>query len=378
MKLPLAVLSSLWLAGACSQLPVDSTREKPEAPTLASPDFVARAIAMAMEEDGVRIAIRNHMRASPVSEHKLVLQDYVAGPLGEPLLEAIDRAGIGRVEFRRRLATLPSIQFYVPVRQQRLTWTGTPDVIVSANLGDAAPDYGYASRGHTVRFRLDGEVPGQVLFLLQRAEPMHRRVRSQGSTPGNVIQDRNDHDFGGARTYRDAAGRIMRTEELADIRPIFLDCGPEVFFCDVETGGGGGPPPGGLLLTRLVNFGVCDNACIFETLEFEFRTRSQFNSSWYISTQLTGIGRDQYDLNMYISEYRPVGQWVDVSVWETDSWPNEDDPFVCHWNFTTCPTALPRVQVAPSGSMAFGLCEVLGTACANAPWDLHVTFRDRP
>jgi hypothetical protein len=380
MRMPrLAVLGAVCLLGACSQMPVDSSDQKEGLHTLEAPDFVARAMAVAMADEGVRTAVRNHMRASPVSEHKLQLQEYVAGPLGETLLAAIDRSGIGRIDFLNNLSALPPIQFYVPARQQRLSWTGTAQILVSPNLGDGSPGFGYAPTGARVTLRLTGgAVPGEAFFVLQREEPSHKRVRSQGNAAGNVIQDPDDHDFGGARIYRDGAGNVVRTEEFADLRPVFLDCGPEAFYCDVGSGGGGGGPPAGLYLTRLVNHGVCDNVCIFETLEFEFRSQSQFNPEWVISTQLTGIGSGEYNLNMYISSYRPVGQWVDAGVWETDSWPNGDDVFVCHWNLTGCPTGLPRVQVAPSGSIIFGLCETIANGCANSPYDLQVTFKDGP
>lgn len=385
MKQPrLAVLGALLLLGACTQLPVDSSGQEQSPTTLQSPEFVAKAIAVAMGDQSVRIAIRNHMRASPMSEHKLQLQEYVAGPLGEILLVAIDRSGVGRTTFLNHLNSLPQIQFYVPSRQQRMSWTGTADIIVSPNLGDGSPGYGYASTGALASLRLeDGKLPGGALFLLQRVEPMHRRVQSQGSTPGNVIQDRHDHDFGGARIYRDGAGNIVRTVEFADTRAVFFDCGPEAITCEEQSGGGGsGGYAPGLYLTRLVNHGVCDNACFMETLEFEFRTRSQLDSDWVISTQLTGIGSvDDRTLYMYISSYRPVGQWVDVGVYELDSFFNDDDAFVCSEysvNFGVCPTWLPRMQVAPSGSRSFAMCELHPTACAHIPSDLEVSFQDRP
>ena len=373
------LVGGVFLIGACSQMPVDTSHRSTSEAELTPPEFVARAIAMAMADQNVRIAVREHMRSSPMSEHKLRLQEYLTGPLGETLLGAIERSGLSRATFLSRLHSLPEIQFYVPARQQRLTWTGTADVVVSPNLGDGAPGFGYGTSGATVQLHLDkGELPGSALFLLQRAEPMHKRVRSQGATVGNVIQDPTDRDFGGAQIYRDPSGKVVRTVEFADIHRLAFECGSEVFLCN-EQGGGG--YSSGLYLTRLINYGVCDNACVFETLEFEFRTKSQYNSTLEVSTQLTGIGSvDDWTGSFYISPYRSYGQWVEVGVWETDSM-SGDDPFECQQfggGWASCPNWIPRVQTASGGHASFALCGDLPSLCSHSPSDLEVTFEDRP
>jgi hypothetical protein len=374
------LVGGVFLLGACSQVPIDPSHRSTNEAVLPPPEFVARAIAMAMADQHVRTTIRDHMRASPMSEHKLQLQEYLSSPLGETLLAAVERSGLSRATFLSRLNSLPEIQFYVPARQQRLTWTGTADVVVSPNLADGAPGFGYSSSGATVQLHLDkGELPDGALFLLQRAEPMHRRVRSQGATAGNVIQDPADRDFGGGAIYRDAAVRVVRTVEFADIHRMAFDCGPEVFLCN-EQGGGGGYSSG-LYLTRLINHGVCDNACIFETLEFEFRTKSQYNATLQVSTQLTGIASvDDWSGYFSISPYRSYGQWVEVGVWETDSM-SGDDPFECKQyggGWSNCPNWIPRVQTASGGHASFALCGDLPWLCTYAPSDLEVTFEDRP
>ena len=123
------VLGAMFLAAACTSLPMDSSEQEQHSHASSSPELVARTIALAMADENVRVTLRNHMRASVVSEHKLHLQDYLAGPLGETLLAAIEGTGIERADFLAGLRSLPPIQFYVPARQQRLTWTGTPDVM---------------------------------------------------------------------------------------------------------------------------------------------------------------------------------------------------------------------------------------------------------
>jgi hypothetical protein len=372
------------LAFAGCQEPLAPAAETPQA--LEPSARVARVIAEAMSDPAVRSSVLGAMRASPLSEHKLVLQEYLAGPEGELLVAGIGRAGLNQADLVTTVRELPRMQFYVPARAQRLTWRGTPDVLVGATLTATSVVQAFSPSGVPVRLdlRTDRELPG-TLFLLQVAEPMFKRIVSQGQAPGSVIQDPDDRDLAGGWIYRDGSGRIVRVEDFADMRkrPRFaFECAPEVFFCDVE--GGGGSYPSGTYLTRLVNHGVCDNACIFETLEFEFRTTSQFNGTLEVSTHLMGIN-PTHDWNGYffISPYRPFGQWVEIGVWETDSWPNEDDPFLCQefgGGWGACQANwLPRAQVAQVGGTAsFSFCENLPWECFWSPSDLEASFKDQP
>jgi hypothetical protein len=374
-------LPTLLFAVACTHIPFDSDQQGQSLPSLKPADFVAKAIAIAMQSEAVRLAVRDAMRASPMSEHKLQLQEYLTGGGGDVLLASIERSGIDRNTFLTNLKALPPLQFYVPARQQRLTWTGTPNVLISPNTDETVPRLAYAPEGGATTLHVDrGELPEAVLFVLQRAEPMHHRVWSQGTAPGNVIQDASDRDFGGARIYYDASGKVVRTVEFADLRQrrMAYDCGPEAFQCDEQSGGGFNS---GLYLITLVNHGVCDNLCFFESLEFEFRTTSQYNSAEQVSSELTGIGQyDAWSGDFIISTYRPWNQWVEVGVWETDN-TSGDDAFECQEvgpNWSACPNFLPRVQVSPGGTMSFALCQGLPWTCSNSPADIEVVFKDRP
>ncbi len=87
---------------------------------------------------------------------------------------------------------------------------------------------------------------------------------------------------------------------------------------------------------------------------------------------------DDITTNFYISSYRPVGQGVDVHVWELDSFFNDDDPFSCKFGYCAAEQFYPRVQTFSGGSMSFPLCEGLPTQCSRSPSDLEVTFKDHP
>lgn len=75
------------------------------------------------------------MRASPVTEHKLVLQEFVKTPGGRRLVEASAKAsGVEVSTIEQLIARLPDMDFYAPFQEHRLTWKATADVFVAATM----------------------------------------------------------------------------------------------------------------------------------------------------------------------------------------------------------------------------------------------------
>src|SRR5690606_3630641 len=68
---------------------------------------------------------------------------------------------------------------------------------------------------------------------------------------------------------------------------------PKVFASECQLfgcgGGGGGGWPAGTYVTSINNFGVCDNICVGEAVEWVFRSTSQLNSTELTSATLSGL-----------------------------------------------------------------------------------------
>jgi hypothetical protein len=265
------------------------------------------------------------MRASPWTEHKLWLQEFVATPAGERLLRAAAAAtGIHVDELKTTIASLPGMDFYVPARQHRLTWRGSEDYLVAVNLNGQAPTFGYDASGRGVPLDLSQPEPAaQTVLMLQTAEPKTRRIDPQPNPSGLTIQDPEDGELGGALVFRDAHG-LTRTIELADLakRGSLAQCYENC------TGGGGGSPPPETFLTRIQTQGIVDNNNPFESNEFEFNATAWNGTTGFL--RITGIASTttqvRHDHLIYAVPLSQVSR-ISIAVNETDGWPNPDDRF---------------------------------------------------
>jgi hypothetical protein len=171
-------------------------------PSLAS---LSHAIALAMEDAGVREQVRDDMRASPYSLHKLVLQEYVSTPGGQRLMAAAAKAAsVSQDALAQRIAALPRLDFYVLLREHRMSWQGEAGVAVVTQLSTARTMVGHTERGVPVSYSFTTPAELNVrhtLFTLQvseleagDAEPVRAQAGLAGA--GSVIQDRADDDVG--------------------------------------------------------------------------------------------------------------------------------------------------------------------------------------
>ncbi len=193
---------------------------EPAAPR-AGIDAVSYAFAQAMQEDEVRAAVRDAMRGSLVSEHKLVLQEFVGTQRGRLLVERAARAaGTTPEALLAQIAGMPEMDFYVASREQRLSWNGGDRVAVVGTVADdAAALTGFDVRGRAVEQRGAGTVAGtEAVFVLHPAEVKHFRVHPQADVRGGVIQEAYDGEWAGAVTERNAAGNLVTTQ-YADMVP---------------------------------------------------------------------------------------------------------------------------------------------------------------
>jgi hypothetical protein len=248
---PTALCAALLLA-ACGPDGAD-TSLSPSVGTAASATTVgsedaaqqlARGLALAMRAPDVRVAVRNAMRASRVTEHKLVLQEFASTSAGRRMVAAAAAgAGVSPAVVDGWIAQLPPLDFYAPFRQDRLTWRGTDNVIVAATLDlQSTEAAGYTTSGGRATVGIGGAVPGVAVLMLHPAEPKWPRVDPQPEGAGAVIQDADDGTLSGRLTVVNEHGRVVGTDlaELLRARRT-----PVIQMDTVEGGGGIGGGGGG-------------------------------------------------------------------------------------------------------------------------------------
>lgn len=220
--------------------------------------FLTRVVATAVEDPRVRKALRDALRASPFTEHKLTLWEYLQTNDGRQLVATAARGlGITPESIDAAAAAAPPLDLYLPFRDHRRTWRGTADIRVAyspdpdnnrLNVITASPNVELLEVGRSA--------PKLPLLVLHPAEPKSRRINPQPLAKGEVVEDPDDGQIGVTIIKRDAQGNLISITEVADrIRDIRVasDCNEPMPPPDCDDGGGGG---GGLSLTQaMTHFG---------------------------------------------------------------------------------------------------------------------------
>lgn len=204
--------------------------------------------------------MRDAWRASLLTGHKLILQEYVTTSAGQPLLAALaKRLRKPPGDVIAAMATLPRLDFFVPFREHRLSWRGSDDflVVATARTSGVAKLPGFTSGGEPADLALDGTTPTRPIILVAPSKPSSRRVAPQPSTPGDVIQAPTDGEESGVVTYFRNPGDsvVVQLADLvgpqrADGSVSSLSSDTCIDTCDGSGGSGGSggtggnPPPG--------------------------------------------------------------------------------------------------------------------------------------
>jgi hypothetical protein len=174
--------------------------------------YIARSLALALEDQDTRDGVLRSFRASPYVMHKLFLQDFVATPAGRRIAGRA-AAAVGATEeyWLRTVGALPRLEFSVPRRADRLTWRGTDNVAVALVANRQLPSRVYTAIGSldTADARRDALV---VIRLAPAGSELYRS-KPQRSVSGSVIQDADDGE-GGVQYIRQ---RSDGTELLLDL-----------------------------------------------------------------------------------------------------------------------------------------------------------------
>ena len=237
---PYAVLALLATAAvACSDAPPGPTvaPTAPAATTAVTPEQrqtlaeLARAVALALNDETVRQRVKSDMRGAPFAEHKLEFRRYARTPSGAVMPARMEgESRRERQEVEALLDGLPELEFYMPVREHRETWRGGSDLIVAASIdGDD-----------------DGRAVAPVAFDLQ-GRPVTLSADAPPATPTLVLV-RRESDFSKPMDLSRSVNVNDRDGTIGTLQPLMIEDCPELMsVINYLCGGGGGyyesPPP---------------------------------------------------------------------------------------------------------------------------------------
>lgn len=181
---------------------------------------VAQGIAAAMEDPAVRADVRDAMRASLLTQHRLVFHEYMTSPSAGRLVAAVARElGTDEAGVRTMVSQLPDLDFFVPLREDRRTWEATPNYAVTAllRLPKSRELTAYTDDGETIPVSYGVRHPGTAILQLSPPEFRNKRIAPQPAVPGSVIEDENDGTLSGTYTWTPTGGKPI-TVQLADLR----------------------------------------------------------------------------------------------------------------------------------------------------------------
>lgn len=357
-------VAALLLATGCAQ---EQTAPEPGGyPSRTAPlddgDRLASWVAGAMLEPEFRVLVLRTMRETPLSEHAVPLNALIDGHDGGRFMDAVAEAGgTSAAEVRALIASLPALDFYVPVREDRLEWRGGSDLVVASMTDRTPPRQAFTPEGGPIELDLAHSRPSAPLFLLQVSEHKAYRLGPQPGMANNRIQEPEEGELAAAYVRRlpDGAEIVVQLRDLPSGPQRAEYCPPDIPGCPPEDEGGGGgggdpsPPQGGTgstYLTELQTLGECDNGNCFEGNEFEFHAHSAIG---FDVLRIEGVPNTVRwtGLQLKVAPYSPSAQvTITMSAWETDGWPNPDDHYLWVYNDGSLHYGDPILQVTPIGN----------------------------
>jgi hypothetical protein len=162
------------------------------------------------------------MRASPITQHKLLLQTFLQTSAGRTIGNEIASAnGASRQQFEGLVHSLPPYELLMPYREQRLSWTwDDPGIEVAA-----APELhahsviAYDASGGVRTLTKGSQDVRRALVELRPERLWSRRMAVKPYVPGSVIQDADENEISGTFTTVRSNGR-RETIELAELPAI--------------------------------------------------------------------------------------------------------------------------------------------------------------
>ena len=170
--LSLVALASLGVVIACGDHPAVTAPERPSAPpgppsaTVAAPEKLARAVALALADPEFRAYVKAQLDASPFREHKLPFQRFLAANGGRAAAALARRAGAAPAAMQRAADAAIPLELYFPVPAHRAAWAGDDNLLVATALRDHEAPAAFDPRGERVVLSPDEPPTTPVLALV--------------------------------------------------------------------------------------------------------------------------------------------------------------------------------------------------------------------
>jgi hypothetical protein len=202
---------------------------------------LARAVALALQDQGLRQRVKNDLRESRFNaEHKLEFTRYLNRESGGILLAKMAKeTGRSRAEMLALLGAVRPLEFYMPVQEHRESWRGGADLLVASLLDDESEaPVAFTLAG--ARLLLSPETPPQtpVLGLVpvetDFTRPLDPEVPNRNDQGGHtigtycetcLIEDGGSSGGGGSSK---PAGLYMTLTYIEDDGEAWLKSAPEI------------------------------------------------------------------------------------------------------------------------------------------------------
>lgn len=170
---------------------------------------ITRAVAISLQDSGLRTRVKNDMRGAPHFEHKLHFRGYLQGQSGGTLLSRVaEVTGRSRADVLALLDRVRPMEFYMPVSSQRESWEGGANLLVAgAANGDEGTVFGYNLQGEPVALSAN-QAPTTPTLVITKAE-------TDFSKPVDLTEFVNVNDRGG----RALGNYVSRASVLASSGP---------------------------------------------------------------------------------------------------------------------------------------------------------------
>jgi hypothetical protein len=143
----------------------------------AAGEFVARAIAMSLQDPAVRAEVKTALATSTVREHKLHLASFLAGRGGRILQAAYRNSHSSEGQFQAQMAELRELEFYMPVSAHRAAWSGGPNVLVAVSSKEGEAPVAFSIDGERTVLSLDEPPTTPTLVMVPRETDFADQIR---------------------------------------------------------------------------------------------------------------------------------------------------------------------------------------------------------
>ena len=127
---------------------------------------LARRLARALADSAFRVRLKQDLDRSPIREHKLHFQRYLADKVRPAAADLARLTGGGADAVTAEALAAPELELYLPVAEHRVKWKGDGNLLVATALHDHDSPIAFDSRGQRVVLSPDHPPAIPVLALV--------------------------------------------------------------------------------------------------------------------------------------------------------------------------------------------------------------------